>query len=82
MANFLKPGGFRKTIFMELFFLNNSRAIFLHLSPTSSHFHPLQVENCDNNSRLVVVEDDNGKLRLETVSHNTYGMGLRAVYIF
>ena len=49
---------------MELF-LNNS--IFFHLSPTLSHFHPLQVENCDSNSRLVVDEDDNDKFRLETV---------------
>ena len=28
-------------------FENNS--IFFHLSPTSSHLHPLQVENCDSN---------------------------------
>ena len=33
----------------------------------SSHLHPLQVENCDSNSRLVVDEDDNGKFRLERV---------------
>ena len=44
---------------------NNS--IFFHLSSTSSHFHPLQVENCDSNSRLVVDEDDNGKFRLKRV---------------
>ena len=31
----------------------------------STHLHPLQVENCDSNSRLVVDEDDNGKFRLE-----------------
>ena len=49
-------------------FKNNS--IFFHLSPTSSHFHPPQVENCDSNSRLVVDEDDNGKLRLERVNGN------------
>ena len=42
-------------------------AIFLNFSPTSSHLHPLQVENCDSNSRLVVDEDDNGKFRLERV---------------
>ena len=42
-------------------------AIFFNFSPTSSHLHPLQVENCDNNSRLVVDEDDNGKFRLERV---------------
>ena len=38
-----------------------------HLPPTSSHFHPLQVENCDSNSRLEVDEDYNGKFRLERV---------------
>ena len=35
---------------------------------TSNHLHLLQVENCDSNSRLVVDEDDNGKLRLERVN--------------
>ena len=33
--------------------------IFFNFSPTSNHLHPLQVENCDSNSRLVVDEDDN-----------------------
>ena len=32
------------------------KAIFFNSSPTSSHFHPLQVENCVSNSRLVVDE--------------------------
>ena len=32
-------------------------AVFLTFSPTSHHIHPLQVENCDCNSRLVVDED-------------------------
>ena len=36
--------------------------IFFNFSPTSSHLHPLQVENCDSNSRLVVDENANGKL--------------------
>ena len=40
-------------------------AIFFNFPPTSSHLHPLQVENCDSNSRLVVDEDDKGKFRLE-----------------
>ena len=31
-------------------------AIFINLSPPSSHLHPLQVENCNSNSRLVVDE--------------------------
>ena len=41
-------------------FQNNT--IFFH-----PHLHPLQVENCDSNSRLVVDEDDNGKFRLEQI---------------
>ena len=45
--------------------------IFFNFSPTSSHLHPLQAENCDSNSRLVVDEDDNGKLRLERVKTYT-----------
>ena len=43
-------------------------ALFINFSPTSSHFHPLQVENCDSNSRLVVDEDDNGKFKLDRVN--------------
>ena len=31
-------------------------AIFFNLSPTLNHLHPLQVENCDSNLRLVVDE--------------------------
>ena len=31
-------------------------AMFLNFSHTSNHSHPLQVENCDSNSRLVVDE--------------------------
>ena len=41
-------------------------AIFFSFLPTSNHF--LQVENCGTNSRLVVDEDDNGKLRFERVN--------------
>ena len=40
-------------------------AIFFTFSPTSNHLHPLQVENCDSNSRLVVDEDDNVKSGLK-----------------
>ena len=43
-------------------------AIFFIFSPISNHLHPLQVENCDSNSRLVVDEDDIGKLRPERVN--------------
>ena len=42
-------------------------AIFLNFPSTLSHLHPLQVENCDSNSRLVVDEDDNGKFKPERV---------------
>ena len=41
--------------------------IFFNFSPTLNHLHPLQVENCNSNSRLVVDEDGNGKFRLERV---------------
>ena len=47
-------------------------AIFFKFSPTSNHLYPLQAENCDSNSRLVVDEDDNGKLRLERVNYHSY----------
>ena len=43
--------------------------IFFNLSPTSNHLHSLRVENCGSNSRLVVDEDDYGKLRIERVNH-------------
>ena len=33
----------------------------------SNNLHPLQVENCNSNSRLAVDEDDYGKFRLERV---------------
>ena len=42
-------------------------AILFNFPPTSSHLHPLQVVNCDSNSRLVVDEDDNDKFRPERV---------------
>ena len=39
--------------------------IFFNFSPTSNHFHPLQVVNCDSNTRLVVDENDNVKSGLK-----------------
>ena len=46
--------------------------IFLNFLPTLNHLHPLQVENCDSNSRLVVDEDDNhGRFRLERVNYSS-----------
>ena len=45
-------------------------AIFLNFPPTSNHLHPVQVENCDSNSRLVVDEMTTfGKFRLERVKY-------------
>ena len=43
-------------------------AIFFNFSLDSSLFYPLQVENCDSNSRFVVDEDDNNKFRPERVN--------------
>ena len=54
--------GFRANIFMKLAY--QYMAIFFTFSPTSSHLHSLQVENCGSNLQLVVDEDDNGKLKL------------------
>ena len=48
---------------------------FFNLPPTSSHLHPLQVENCESNSRLIV---DEGKFRLERVK-NLIGSSLHHV---
>ena len=64
--NFPTTGGFKMKISMKLIY--QYMAIFYNFPPTSSHLHPLQVENCDSNSRLVVDEDDNGKFRLERVN--------------
>ena len=47
-------------------------AIFFTFSPTSNHLHPVQVENCDSNSRLVVDEDDNVKSGLKGLNSMTW----------
>ena len=57
---------FRREISIKL--LYQFMSIFVNLSPTFSHLHPLQVGNCDSNSRLVMDEDDDGKFRLERVN--------------
>ena len=59
VLNFLKP---RKKILIKFFY----KSIFFLCHP--SHRHPLQVENCDSNSRLVVDEDDDGKFRPKMVN--------------
>ena len=56
-------------------------AIFFNFSPTSNHLHLLQVENCDSNSRLVVDENDSGKLRLERVITISYIKKLQSITI-
>ena len=65
LLNFLKPREIRTKIVMELCNNNN---IFVHLTPSSSHLHPLQIENCDSHSRLVVDEDDHDKFKLERIN--------------
>ena len=56
-------------IYMKLVY--QYMAIFFNFPPTSNHLHPLQAENWDSNSRLVVDEDVNDKFRLQTVKlHN------------
>ena len=72
----LKLRGFRKRIYMKFLSIHGN------LSPTSSHLHPLQVENCDSNSRLVVDEDDNGKLRHERVNKPLKSQLLRTKCVF
>ena len=52
-------------------------AIVFTFSPTSNHIYPLQVENCDSNSPLVIDEDDNGKIRLERVNPYSAGIDFR-----
>ena len=47
--------------------------IFFTFSPTSNHIHPLQVDNCDSNSRLLVDGDDNVWSGLK---------GLRAIFLW
>ena len=60
--------GFRIKNSMKLVYM----AIFFNFSPTLNHLHSLQAENCDSSSRLVVDEDDNGKLRIERVNYHSY----------
>ena len=57
---------FRMNIPMKLVYQHME--ILFTFSLTSNHLHPLQVENCDSNSRLVVDEDDNGEFRLDRVN--------------
>ena len=64
--NFPTTDCFRKKISMKLFY--QYMTILFNFSPTLHHLHPLEVENCDSNSRLVVDEDDNGKFRPERVN--------------
>ena len=62
---------------MKLFY--QYMAIFFDISSTSNHLHPLQVENCDSNSRLVVDEDDIGNFRLERVKFDQHNYTIRII---
>ena len=55
-------------------------AIFFTFSPTSSHLYPLQVENCDSNSRLVVDKDDNVKSGLKGSANYDAGPTLGLIH--
>ena len=55
-------------------------AISLNFAPTSYHLRPLQVENCDSNSRIVVDDDDNSKFRLERVKSSWLITGNKEVH--
>ena len=55
---FFTANDFRRQISIKL--LYEYIVIFFNLSPTSNNLHPLQVKNCDSNSRIVMDEDDNG----------------------
>ena len=57
--------GFRTKISMKMVY--QYVVIFFHFQTTSSYLHPLQVENCGSNSRLVEDEEDYGKFRIERV---------------
>ena len=59
-----------KKISLKLYY--QYMAIFVNFSPTSSHLHPLQVENCGSNSRLVVDEDASCEFKLERVKALIY----------
>ena len=59
-------------IFMKLVY--QYIAIFCNFS---NHLHPLEAENCDSNSGLVVDEDDNGKYRLKRVNKRNVRNDLR-----
>ena len=84
--NFPTTKGFRIKISVKL--VHQCMAILFNFPPTSNHLHPLQVENCGSNSRLVVDEDDHGKVRLERVKSASderlvllmlFGISLKAI---
>ena len=76
--NFPITRGFRMNISMKLVY--QYMAVFFTFSPTSSHLHPLQVENCDSNSRLVVDGDDNVKSGLKGLKGGHLSLKSAAFY--
>ena len=64
-------------IFMKLVY--QYMTIFLLSHP--HYLHPLQVENCDSNSRLLVGEDDDGKFRIQRVNTRPPGIRYHGYYM-
>ena len=60
MTFFVKSEVLIKKIFVEIILIIT---IFFSIATHFKHLHPLQVENCDSNSRFVVDEDDNGLIQ-------------------
>ena len=78
---FLQLRSFRRQKSMQL--LIKYMPSFFIFSPTPRQLYPIQVENCDSNSRLVVDEDDNGKFRSERVIrfHERYPVITRVNFV-
>ena len=56
-------------------------AVFVNFSATSSHLHPLQVENCDSNSQIVVDEDDKLESGLKGLKPTIVALGAKRATI-
>ena len=58
----------QRLTFSWLYLFNHHDESKHHLESLKNDLiHPLQVENCDSNSRLVVDEEDHDKFRVEKV---------------
>ena len=77
--NFPTTKGFGTKMSMKLVY--QYMGIFFTFSPSSNHLHPLQVENCDSNSRLVVDEDDNAKIQASKGYGHFFGPWVRDISV-